>query len=458
MQIREMTVRELRMKLVAPFETSAMRTDVRRIVLVEANVDGVMGWGECVAGEAPGYSPETTDTAWHILREHVWRLVKERKFSAAAEVWALLEPGRGHNMAKAALETAVWDAEAKQRGVPLAKLLGGKREEIGSGVSVGIKESLDELVAAVKKELAAGYQRIKVKIKPGKDLEPVKRLRQEFPRIKLMVDANSAYRQEDLPLLQQLEAYYLMMIEQPLGWDDLYGHAELQRKLNTPICLDECIHTEDQARASIEIGACRIINIKLGRVGGYTPARRIHDLCQQRGVPVWCGGMLESGVGRAHNIALSTLPNFTLPGDVSASRRYWSEDIIEPEVSVTPQGTIRVPEGPGIGFAPRLDLIEARREADAGSLGNAYGALRSDANFRLDDVFAPITAAGGHIAGERKIRQRGEGNVVGAPDARLEHPAAPHRHLLLLAKVVNAPRNGIAADAPELHVDDAAGT
>ncbi len=358
MQIREVTLRELRMKLVAPFETSTMRTDVRRIVLVEANVDGVMGWGECVAGEAPGYSPETTDTAWHILREHVWPLVKERKFSAAAEVWALLEPVRGHNMAKAALETAVWDAEAKQRGVPLAKLLGGTREEIASGVSVGIKGSLDELVAAVKKELAAGYQRIKVKIKPGKDLEPVKRLRQEFPRIKLMVDANSAYRQEDLPLLQQLDAFHLMMIEQPLGWDDLYGHVQLQKKLQTPICLDECIHTLEHAEAAIALGACKIINIKVGRVGGYTVAKKIHDLCQANHVPVWCGGMLESGIGRAHNIAVSTLPNFTLPGDVSASRRYWEEDIIEPEVTVSAQGTIRVPTGPGIGFQPRLEAIE----------------------------------------------------------------------------------------------------
>ena len=201
------------------------------------------------------------------------------------------------------------------------KRLGGTRGEIASGVSIGIKDSLDELVAEVKKELAAGYQRIKIKIKPGKDLPQVQRLRQEFPRIKLMVDANSAYTLEDWPLLKQLEGFYLMMIEQPLGWDDLYSHIELQKKLDTPICLDECIHTEEQARAAVELGACKIINIKLGRVGGYTVARRIHDFCQQRGVPVWCGGMLESGVGRAHNIALSTLPNFTLPGDVTARGR-----------------------------------------------------------------------------------------------------------------------------------------
>src|SRR5260370_6348742 len=268
------------MKVVAPFETSVVRTDERRIVLVEMNVDGVTGWGECVAGETPGYSPESTETAWHVLRDHLWPLLRGEKFSAAGEVWEMLEPVRGHNMAKGALEAAIWDAEAKQKGVPLAKLLGGVRDEIASGVSIGIKGSLDELVAAVKKELAAGYQRIKIKIKPGKDLEPVKRLRQEFPRIKLMVDANSAYRLEDLPLLQQLDAFHLMMIEQPLGWDDLYGHVQLQKKLQTPICLDECIHTLEHAEAAIALGACKIINIKVGRVRGYTVAKKIHDLCR----------------------------------------------------------------------------------------------------------------------------------------------------------------------------------
>jgi O-succinylbenzoate synthase len=358
MHIDEITLRELRMQLVAPFETSVERTDVRRIVLLEVNVDGVRGWGECVAGEIPSYSPETTDTAWHILRDHLWPLVKGKSFHGATEVWGLLGHVRGHNMAKGALEAAVWDAEAKQKGVPLSKLLGGSLKEVASGVSVGIKGSLDELVSSVKKELAGGYQRIKIKIKPGKDVEPVKRLRQEFPRIKLMVDANSAYQLKDWPLLKELEAFYLMMIEQPLGWDDLYSHAELQRKLQTPICLDECIHTVEQAQAAISLGACKIINIKLGRVGGYTPARQIHDLCQANSIPVWCGGMLESGIGRAHNIALSTLPNFSLPGDVAASRRYWEEDLIDPEVSVSAQGTISVPKGPGIGYMPRLDLIK----------------------------------------------------------------------------------------------------
>jgi O-succinylbenzoate synthase len=333
MRIREITLREVRMKLVTPFETSMDRTVARRIVLVQADVDGVVGWAECVAGETPYYSPETADTAWLILRDFLGPIVKGKDFGSANEVWDLLARVRGHNMAKAGLEAAVWDAEAKQKGVHLSKLIGGVREEIACGVSIGIKESLDELSAAVKKELADGYQRIKIKIKPGKDIEQVRRLRQDFPHIKLMVDANSAYTPGDWALLKQLEGFYLMMIEQPLGWDDLYSHVELQKKLETPICLDECIHAEEQARAAIELGACKIINIKLGRVGGHTVAKRIHDLCEKSGVPVWCGGMLESGIGRAHNIALSTLPNFTLAGDVAASKRYFSRKERSPNPS-----------------------------------------------------------------------------------------------------------------------------
>ena len=248
---------------------------------------------------------------------------------------------------------------------PTRKLLGGTREEIPCGVSIGIQPSLPDLIAKVEKELAAGYQRIKIKIKPGQDVEPVRALRERFPQIRLMVDANSAYTLEDAPLLKQLDAYFLIMIEQPLGYDDIYSHVALQRQLETPICLDECIHGIEHARAAIELGACRIINTKLGRVGGHTPARRIHDLCRSKSIPVWCGGMLESGIGRAHNIAMSSLPNFSLPGDVSASRRYWAEDIIEPEVEVSKQGTIRVPPAPGIGYEPRMNRIEAvtkRRE------------------------------------------------------------------------------------------------
>ena len=358
MKVERIILREIRMPLVTPFETSFGRTANRRILLVQADADGVSGWGESVAGEGPFYAPETVETAWHILRDFLWPLVKEREFASASEVWEILSPVRGHNMAKGAIEAALWDAEAKQKGLPLWKMLGGARSEIPCGVSIGIKETVEDLVATVERELAAGYQRIKIKIKPGKDIEPVERLRQRFPRVRLMVDANSAYRLDDWPHLKRLEAYYLMMIEQPLGWDDIYSHAELQRKLETPICLDECIHSEEHAQAAIALGACRIINIKLGRVGGYTPAHRIHGLCQAKQIPVWCGGMLESGIGRAHNIALSTLENFSLPGNVSASRRYWEADIIEPEVEVTPQGTIRVPTAPGIGYALRLDRIE----------------------------------------------------------------------------------------------------
>jgi O-succinylbenzoate synthase len=359
LKVQRLTLREIRMPLVTPFETSFGRVTDRRMLLVEAESDGVAGWGECVAGEGPFYAPETVETAWHIIRDFIWPLLKGRDFGSAGEVWGMFETIRGHNMAKGAVESALWDAEAKQSGIPLWKLLGGTRQEIACGVSIGIKESLEELVATVERELATGYQRIKVKIKPGNDITPVERLRLQFPRIRLMVDANSAYRLEDWPHLKRLEAYYLMMIEQPLGWDDIFSHVELQRKLDTPICLDECIHTEEHARAAIDLGACRIINMKLGRVGGYTPARRIHDLCLSKQIPVWCGGMLESGIGRAHNIALSTLENFSLPGDVTASRRYWVEDVIDPEVVVTPKGAIRVPDAPGIGYAPRIDRIEA---------------------------------------------------------------------------------------------------
>ncbi|MDE3108862.1 MAG: o-succinylbenzoate synthase [Acidobacteriota bacterium] len=359
MKIRKITLREIRMRLLAPFETSFGKSDLRRILLLEADVDGVTGWGESTAGENPFYCYETVETAWHILRDHAWPLVKDREFASAADVWDSLVPVRGHNMAKAALETAVWDAEAKQKNLPLAKLLGGSRQEIPCGVSIGIQPAMAALIEKVERELGAGYQRIKIKIKPGLDVAPVRALRQRFPKIPLMVDANSAYRLEDAPLLKQLDEFYLMMIEQPLGWDDIYSHAALQRQLETAICLDECIHDAQHARAAIELRACRIINMKLGRVGGHAPARRIHDLCESKSIPVWCGGMLESGIGRAHNIAMSSLANFSLPGDVSASRRYWEEDIIEPEVEVTPRGTIHVPNAPGIGYTPRLNRIES---------------------------------------------------------------------------------------------------
>jgi O-succinylbenzoate synthase len=357
MRLRKITLREIHLPLIGPFETSFNVSELRRILLIETDVDGVIGWGEATAGEDPYYSYETVETAWLIIRDYLWPLLRGRGFASAADVWEMLASVRGHNMAKGGVEAAIWDAEAKQKNVPLAKLLGGTLNEIICGVSIGIQPSIEALLGKVEKELAAGYQRIKIKIKPGKDIEPTRALRERFPRIRLMVDANSAYTLKDAAHLKELDAFYLIMMEQPLGWDDIYSHSELQRQLDTPICLDECIHDFEHARAAIEIGACRIINIKLGRVGGHAVARRIHNLCQSKGIPVWCGGMLESGIGRAHNIAMSTLPNFSLPGDVSASRRYWAEDIIEPEVEVTRQGTIRVPTGPGIGYAPRIERI-----------------------------------------------------------------------------------------------------
>jgi o-succinylbenzoate synthase len=365
MLLRKLTLREIHLRLLSPFEASFGKIEHRRILLVEADAEGITGWGESTAGENPFYSYETVDTDWLILRDYLWPILKGRELASASEVWDLFAPVRGHNMAKAAIESAVWDAEAKQKNLPLAKLLGGTVEEIPCGVSIGIQPTIADLLSKVEAELAAGYQRIKIKIKPGLDIEPVRALRERFPRLRLMVDANSAYGLEDAPLLKALDAYYLIMIEQPLGWDDIFSHAELQRQLETPVCLDECIREFEHARAAIQTGACRIINIKLGRVGGHTAARRIHDLCRANSIPVWCGGMLESGVGRAHNIAMSSLENFKLPGDVSASRRYWDEDIIQPEVEVSRQGTIRVPSAAGIGYTPRIDRIESltrRRE------------------------------------------------------------------------------------------------
>lgn len=358
MKIERVELRELRMPLVSFFETSFGRTTDRRIVLVRALADGVAGWGEVTCGEEPFYSYETPETAWHILRDFLIPWALERPWDSPSALAARFRPIRGHNMAKAAIENALWDIEAQQKNVPLAQLIGGSLEEIPCGVSIGIQNSFPELLDKIEKELAAGYQRIKVKIKPGWDVEALDRIRSRFPDIRLMADANSAYSLDDLPHLKLLDQFQLMMVEQPLGWDDLVDHARLQRELATPVCLDESIHSAGDARKALEIGACKIINIKLGRVGGYTSARQIHDLCRARNIPVWCGGMLESGIGRAHNIALSSLTGFTLPGDVSASRRYWKQDIIDPEVTVSAQGTIRVPQSPGLGFTPVLERIE----------------------------------------------------------------------------------------------------
>jgi o-succinylbenzoate synthase len=359
MRIDSITIREIRLRLKAPFETSFGSISDRRIILVEVVSDGVAGWGEVTAGEGPFYNSETTDTCWIVLRDFVLPLVLGKRIQSAEQIPALLGVIRGHEMSKAAVENAVWDIGALQQGVALGKLLGGTRSEIACGVSLGIRRTPDELLEAIERELAAGYQRIKIKIKPGKDLEFAGAARKKFTDIQLTVDANSAYKLDDASHLRKLDDYNLLMIEQPLAWDDIYEHSQLQAMLNTPICLDESIRSLQQTKAALDLKACRILNVKLGRVGGHAEAKSIAGYCQSRSIPVWCGGMLESGIGRAHNIAMSTLPGFILPGDVSASQRYWEEDIIEPEVEVTARGTIRVPTGPGIGYRVRRDRVEA---------------------------------------------------------------------------------------------------
>jgi len=358
MKIELITLREVHMRLKAPFETSFGVTQERRILLVELIADGVGGWGEVTSMESPSFNSETTDTAWHIISDYVAPAVIGKSVTSATELATPLVGIRGHEMAKAGVENALWDAEAQLKGVPLATLLGGSREEVPCGVSLGIRETPESLVKKMEEELNAGYQRIKLKIKPGKDLDFVALARTEFPDTLLSVDANSAYDLSDADHLKKLDEFRLLMIEQPLQWDEIHAHAKLQKILDTPICLDECITNARHAKAAIETGACRIINIKLGRVGGHASARQVHDVCRQHGVPVWCGGMLESGIGRAHNIAMSTLPNVTLPGDVSASQRYWEEDIIEPEVEVSPRGTIAVPRTQGLGFTVKRTYVE----------------------------------------------------------------------------------------------------
>ncbi|MFY9620665.1 MAG: o-succinylbenzoate synthase [Pyrinomonadaceae bacterium] len=367
LHLERLELREIELPLVAPFETSFGRTTRRRIMIVRAfDKNGASGYGECVAAEKPFFNYETIDTAWLITTKHIASLLTPARVKNAGEVNGALAQIRGHRMAKGGVETAVWDLEAKLAGRPLWQYLGGTRDEINCGVSIGLQETTEELLDKVAVELDAGYQRIKIKIKPGKDIQLVEAIRSQFPNITLSVDANSAYSLNGhLSVVKQLDNYRLLMIEQPLTAGDLVDHAKLQSQIKTSICLDESIVALDDVRHALELGSCRIVNIKLGRVGGHTEARQIQAYAAERAVPVWCGGMLESGIGRAHNIAMSTQSGFTLPGDVSASKRYWEEDIIEPPVEVSRQGTIKAPSGPGIGFDVNEDRIEAltvRRE------------------------------------------------------------------------------------------------
>jgi O-succinylbenzoate synthase len=357
-KIEKITLRQVRMPLVHFFETSFGRTYKRDIILVEAAGEGTAGWGEVTAGENPFYNEEWTEAAWLILRDYAAPQVLRKDLTSAGDVAPATEHIRGHKMARGGLEAAVWDLEARLNRTPLWNQIGGgARKEIPCGVSIGIQDSVEQLLEKIACELEAGYQRIKMKIKPGWDVDVIRQVRERFPGIKLMADANSAYTLKDTGHLKKLDDFYLMMIEQPLGHDDIIDHATLQSKLQTPICLDECIRSAHHAEQAIQMRACGIINIKLGRVGGFREAKRLHDVAQAAGIPVWCGGMLEAGIGRAHNIALSTLPNFILPGDVSASKRYWTRDIITPPVEITPRGTIAVRDEPGFGYEIDHDYL-----------------------------------------------------------------------------------------------------
>src|SRR5687767_7103195 len=357
--IKAIELIEIDLPLVHFFETSFGRTYERRIILVRVeDADGAEGWGEITCGEGPGYSDEWTDSAWVTTEKILAPMVIGREVSDASQIFDLMKRARGHRMAKSGIETACWDLEAKKLGVPLWRHLGGVNREIACGVSIGIQDSVEQLIDKIQIELDAGYQRIKIKIAPHWDYDVIKRVREKFPDIALMGDANSAYTLADIDKLKSLDEFDLMMLEQPLPHDDIIDHALLQREISTPICLDEPIKSPDDARKAIQLKSGKIINLKNGRVGGHTQSKLVEKVCCENSIPVWCGGMLESGIGRAHNIAISTLAGYTMPGDVSASKRYWNEDVIEPEVEVSSHGTIMAPERPGIGFEIRRDRID----------------------------------------------------------------------------------------------------
>jgi len=365
LRLERVEVRRVSLPLRFAFETSVGRTTTKRFLLVSVFADGVAGHAECVADVDPFYLPETNDTALHVLRDFLVPMAFALDLASPRDVLPALARVRGHEMAKAALEMAVWELWARREGVPLWRVLGGRGGEIDAGVSVGLQKDEGALLEKVETEVAAGYRRVKVKIKPGRDVALVAAIRARLPRLPLMVDANSAYTLADADHLVELDRFALTMIEQPLGGDDIVDHAALQRRLSTPICLDESVRSGEDARRALDIGACRVVNVKVGRVGGFAGALAVHDTCRARGVPVWCGGMLESGIGRLANVHLQTLPGFTLPGDTSASSRYFEEDLVDPPVTVSGEGRIAVPDGPGIGHEilwPRVERATDLRE------------------------------------------------------------------------------------------------
>jgi len=358
MRIDQVELRHISMPLVAPFETSFGVEVDRECLIVAVRAEGLTGWGECVASANPGYSYETVKTAWHILADFLIPSVLGRQVDDVPSWIAACSHVRGHPMAQASLQLAFWDLLAQWQGISLQRLLGGQGDRVRVGVSLGIQASPQALVERIRAYLAEGYPRVKIKIKPGKDVEYARTVRAAFPEILLQVDANSAYRLYDAPTIQAMDDLNLLLIEQPLGYDNIFDHAKLQAQLRTPICLDESIHSPDHARWALEMNACRIINIKPGRVGGLHEAVQIHNFCRARGAPVWCGGMLETGIGRAANLALASLPGFTLPGDISATNRYYHEDIAEPSFVLNADGTINVPAGLGLGVTVQPRVLQ----------------------------------------------------------------------------------------------------
>lgn len=358
MKITEVIIRQVQLEMKFEFTTSFGTIDHKEFLLVEVKDEqGNSGWGESGAFHAPWYNEETLQTNWIMLEEHFVPTLLHKEMSHPDEVTELLGHFRMNYIAKGAIECAIWDLYARREGIPLYKALGGTNTEIEVGVSIGIQESTEDLLNIIQTHVDEGYKRMKVKIKPGKDIDVIRAIRERFPEVPLMADANSAYTLDDVELLKELDQYNLLMIEQPLGYDDIIDHATLQKQIQTPICLDESILSYEDARKAIELGSCKIINLKIGRVGGLTESKRIHDLCKEHGIELWCGGMLEAGIGRAHNLAITSLANFTLPGDTAGSARYWYKDIIEPEV-VAENGVIQIPERPGIGYEPNVEMIE----------------------------------------------------------------------------------------------------
>lgn len=360
MKVEKIVLRKMKMTFKTPFETSFGVMKEKHFTLVALHTKDHVGYGDCPAFASPWYNEETTTTGWHIIQDFLIPLLFSKdEINHPEEMQLLFDHIRRNNMAKSALDCALWDLYAKERNIPLAKALGGTRDKVESGISIGIQESPEALVRVVEKYMGEGYQRVKVKIKPGKDIQYLEAVRKQFGDIMLMADANSAYTLEHIDVFKEMDKLGMIMIEQPLAHDDIVDHAKLQAVMKTRICLDESIHSPEDARKAIELGSTKTINIKVARVGGLTQAKKVHDVCQAHGIPVWCGGMLDSGLARAHNIAVASLPNYKFPGDLPASDRYWHQDFITPPITIDSKGMVEVPTKPGIGFDLIPEVVDA---------------------------------------------------------------------------------------------------